>query len=444
MVSWRKIMVLLFGLPHAFQAAAGDDVAMYRLDNGMDVVVVEDHRAPVAIHMVWYRVGSADEPPGKSGIAHFLEHLMFKGTDELEPGEFSLKVAKTGGTDNAFTSYDYTTYIQRVATEHLESMMRMESDRMVNLVIDKDLVDIERNVVLEERNQRVENNPSALYHEQHMAAQYLNHPYGIPIIGWRREILRIDIDDLRKFYDTHYAPNNATLVVVGDVDPEEIYGLARKYYGEIPARQVPERGRPLEPGHLAARKLEFGDARIAQPYLTRSYLVPERDSGDQKTAAALTLLAEVLGGGTTSILNQKLQFDTRTALYAGSYYRGLSLDETTFFITVVPTRETTLEEAEASMDEVLSDFLQNGIDDNHLERVKRQIRASEIYARDSIRGIANRYGRALSSGLTVSDVQAWPDILQSITEKEIMAAAKTVFAGKNSVTGYIMASEGAK
>ena len=441
MIRSRKILVFLFGLLNAFEAVASDDVTMYRLDNGMNVVVVEDHRAPVAIHMVWYGVGSADEPPGKSGMAHLLEHLMFKGTDDLEPGEFSLTVAKSGGTDNAFTSYDYTVYIQRVATEHLESMMRMESDRMVNLVINEDIVDVERNVVLEERNQRVDNNPSALYREQHMAAQYLNHPYGTPVIGWQHEIRELNVDDLREFYDMHYAPNNATLIVVGDVTPREVYELARKHYGEIPARHVPERSRPIEPSQLAARRLEFKDARIAQPYLIRSYLVPERNSGDQKTAAALTLLAEVLGGGTTSVLNQKLQFATRTALYAGSYYRGNALDETTFFITVVPTPGTTLQEAEVAMDEVVSDFLQNGIDDNHLERVKRQIRASEIYARDSIRGIADRYGRALTNGLTISDVEAWPDVLQAITEQEIMAAAEMVFADNNSVIGYVMASE---
>ncbi|MFT4959085.1 MAG: zinc protease, partial [Paracoccaceae bacterium] len=284
-------------------------VTTFQLDNGMQVVVVEDHRAPVLQHMVWYKAGSADEPLGESGVAHFLEHLLFKATDNLESGELSATVAANGGRDNAFTSYDYTGYFQRVAADRLELMMRMESDRMVNIRLTERDIETERDVILEERNQRVENSPRALFSEQKNAAQYLNHRYGSPVIGWRHEMEALDMADALSFYGTYYAPNNAILVVSGDVDPEEVRELAEKYYGAIPANpDLPERVRTQEPPQTAARRLTFKDARVAQPFVSRSYLAPERDSGAQKRAAALTVLAEILGGGTTSFMAERMQF----------------------------------------------------------------------------------------------------------------------------------------
>jgi len=297
-------------------AAANDDVTYFTLDNGMDVIVVEDHRAPVVQHMVWYRAGSADEPKGASGVAHFLEHLLFKATDTLDAGEFSAVVAANGGRDNAFTSYDYTAYHQRIAADRLELMMRMESDRMKNIRLTLEDIDTERGVVIEERNQRTENSPGALMGEQMRAAQYLNHRYGVPIIGWMHEIEDLAMEDTMAFYDLYYSPNNAILVVSGDVTPEEVRRLADKYYGVIPANpDLPERLRTEEPPQTAERRLIFRDARVAQPYLSRSYIAPERDSGAQETAAALTMLAELLGGGTTSYMAEKLQFDTQVSTY---------------------------------------------------------------------------------------------------------------------------------
>ena len=427
----------------AVGARADDKVTAFTLDNGMDVVVIEDNRAPVVVHMVWYRAGSADEDPGVSGIAHFLEHLMFKGTDSLDPGEFSAIVAKNGGRDNAFTSYDYTGYFQRVAADRLELMMQMESDRMVNLQLSPDDIVSERGVIIEERNQRVENNPSSLFREQMNASQYLNHRYGTPIIGWQHEMSVLDMDDALAYYDKFYAPNNAILVVAGDVAPDAVKALAETYYGAIQAKtNLPERLRPQEPRQLAERRLSFEDPRVSQPYLARSYLAPERDPGAQEKAAALTVLAELLGGGNTSVLNEKLQFDTSTAVYASAYYRGSTLDDTTFNLYIVPAEDVSLEEAEAAMDEVIADFLETGVDAEHLERIKMQIRASEIYVRDDVRALANRYGGALSIGLTVEDVQAWPDILSAVTEEDVMAAAEEIFTdNRNSVTGYVLAPE---
>ena len=412
------------------------------LDNGMQVVVVEDHRAPVVTHMVWYRAGSADEKPGVSGVAHFLEHLLFKGTDTLEPGEFSATVAANGGRDNAFTSYDVTAYHQRIASDRLELMMRMESDRMVNLQLDEEDILTERDVIIEERNQRVENNPGALFREQLSAAQYLNHRYGVPVIGWRHEMEALDLDDALEFYETYYAPNNAILIVAGDVEPEAVKALADEYYGVIPANpELGARDRPSEPPQTSARRMVFYDARVAQPYVTRSYLAPERNTGDQRRAAALTLLAELLGGGQTSVLSQKLQFESKQSIYAASWYRATSLDATTFNVLVVPAPGVELQEAEDAMDAVVAEFMETGVDEAHLERIKMQLRASQVYERDSVESVANRYGRGLTSGLTIADIQAWPEILQSITSEEIIAAAEEVFDIRKSVTGWLMAEE---
>lgn len=424
-------------------AVSADEVTTYTLDNGMEVVVIEDNRAPVVVHMVWYRVGSADESAGKSGIAHFLEHLLFKGTDTLETGEFSATVAANGGSDNAFTSYDYTAYFQRVAADRLDLMMRMESDRMTNLRLVPEEVASERQVILEERNQRVENNAGALAGEQFRAAQFTNHRYGVPIIGWMHEMEQLGLQDAQDFYNLHYAPNNAILVVAGDVRPDDVLALAQNYYGVIPANpDLPERMRTQEPPQRAERRLVYEDARVAQPYVSRSYLAPVRTSGAQQEAAALVYLAEILGGSSfTSVLGTRLTFDTRTAIYTGAFYSGDSLDDTTFNLTVVPADGVPLQEAEDAMDATIADFIRDGIDPDQLERIRTQLMASEIYARDNVQGLARRYGAALTQGLTVEDVQAWPEVLQAVTADDIMAAAQDLFDRRRAVTGWVVASQ---
>ena len=419
-----------------------DAVTTFRLDNGMDVVVIEDRRVPVVQHMVWYRAGSADEPVGESGVSHFLEHLLFKATENMEAGELSATVAANGGRDNAFTSWDYTAYFQRVAADRLGLMMQMEADRMVNIrLTDRDIV-TERNVIIEERNQRVENNPRALFSEQMNAAQFLNHRYGVPIIGWMHEMETLDMDDVLSFYRTHYAPNNAILIVAGDVDPEEVLRLAEIHYGAIPANpDIAPRLRATEPPQNAERRLIFRDARVAQPYVQRSYLAPERDAGAQEKAAALTILAEVLGGGTTSYLVDKLQFEAQVAVFAGAFYRGISLDDTTFDFVVVPAPGVTLQEAEDAMDAALAQFLIDGVDADQLDRIKMQLRAAEIYARDNAEGLASRYGSALTSGLSVEDVKAWPGVLQAVSAEDVVEAARAVLRREASVTGWLMQAE---
>ena len=395
--------------------------------------------------MVWYRAGSADEPKGASGVAHFLEHLLFKATDKLEAGEFSATVAANGGRDNAFTSYDYTAYHQRVAADRLELMMSMESDRMRNIRLTPENIRTERGVVLEERNQRTENSPGALMNEQMSAAQYLNHRYGVPVIGWKHEIEQLDLADTLAFYETYYSPNNAILVVSGDVTPDEVRRLADKYYGVIPANpDLPERLRTQEPPQTAERRLTFRDARVAQQYVSRTYLAPERDPGAQEKAAALTMLAEILGGGTTSFLTEKLQFDTQVATYTGAFYRGGVLDDATFGLVIVPAAGVSLQDGEAALDAALAEFLETGVDVEQLDRIKLQLRADQIYARDDADRVASRYGRALAIGLTVEDVQEWPALLEAVTPEDIMAVAKEVFNLRASVTGWLMKEEAAQ
>jgi zinc protease len=428
-------------LPARFAAAA--EVSTFTLDNGMEVVVLEDHRAPVVVHMVWYRAGAADEDPGKSGIAHFLEHLLFKSTDTLASGELSRVVSANGGSDNAFTSYDYTAYFQRIAADRLDLVMGMEADRMRNIRFVPEEVDTERQVILEERNQRTDSDPGAIFSEQRMAAQYMNHPYGLPIIGWRHEMEDLSIEDARAFYDAHYWPNNAILIVAGDVTPEEVRALAEKHYGVIPANpDLAERERVGEPPQLAERRLTFEDPRVAQPYVIRTYLAPERDAGAQEEAAALTLLAEILGGSNaTSVLGQKLQFETQTSIYTAAFYSDVSLDDTTFGLVIVPAEGVTLAEAEDALDEAIAEFMAEGVDPAQLERIKMQVRASIIYGEDELSSLARLYGMGLTSGLTIADIEAWPDVLKATTAEDIMAAAERVFDRRRAVTGWLTAPQ---
>jgi len=439
---FRNIAALLLLLLSSTPSSAAE-VTAFSLENGMQVVVLEDHRAPVVVHMVWYKVGAADEPLGKSGIAHFLEHLLFKGTDNLAAGEFSATVSRNGGSDNAFTSWDYTAYFQRIAADRLDLMMQMESDRMRGLQMTEDDVKTERDVVLEERNQRIDSEPGALFTEQGRAAQYQNHPYGIPIIGWRHEIEQLNRDDAFSFYQRYYAPNNAILVVAGDVKPEDVRTLAETYYGPIATTpDLPERIRPVEPPQLAERRITFSDPRVSQPYIHRTYLAPERNSGNQREAAKLTLLARLLGGnGATSVLGRKLQFETQQAVYSSVYYDGVSLDNSTFGLIMVPTPGTELDSAEAALDNAIAEFLEEGIDAERFARLKFQIKAAQIYAEDNIQSLARLYGEGLTSGLTIDDIESWTDLLMTVTEDEVLEAARDIFDKRKAVTGWIMPAD---
>ena len=376
--------------------------ASFTLNNGLQVVVIPDHRTPVVTQMIWYKVGSADETPGKSGLAHFLEHLMFKGTAKHPAGEFSQTVLKIGGNENAFTSTDYTGYFQRVPREQLAGMMEFEADRMTGLILKDENVLPERDVVLEEFNMRVANNPDARLTEQMMAALYLNHPYGRPVIGWRQEIEKLDREDALAFYKRFYAPNNAILIIAGDVDAKEIRPLVEKYYGEIPAQPaIPaQRIRPQEPVPAAPRTVTLSDPRVEQTNMRRYYLVPSSTTAAAGESAALDVLAQLMGTGANSYLYRALVIDQQLAISAGAGYQGTSLDPTQFQISASPKPGVEFSEVEQAIDAVIADLAQNPVRAEDLERVKTQLIAEAIYAQDNQATMARWYGGALTSGLS--------------------------------------------
>jgi zinc protease len=418
-------------------AAAATDVADFKLANGLEIVVVPDHRTPVVTHMIWYKVGSADETPGKSGLAHFLEHLMFKGTAKNPEGKFSQTVATLGGQENAFTTLDYTGYFQRIAREHLESMMSFEADRMTGLVLRDDNVVPELKVVLEEYNMRVANSPDARLGEQISAALYLNSPYGRPVIGWRHEIEKLTREDALAFYRRFYTPNNAVVVIAGDVTADEVKALAEKTYAKVPrVLEIGPRARPQEPPPVAPRTVMLADSRVAQPSMQRSYLVPSY-TRSAKDAEALEVLAHILGSGQTSRLYRALVVDQRVAVNAGGYYQGSALDDTRFGVYAIPQSGVAFATVEASIDNVIADLVQNGVGADELERAKTRMIADAVYAQDNQAALARWYGVALTTGSTVADVQAWPDRIRGVTAEAVVNAART-WLRRRSVTGYLV------
>ena len=341
----------------------------FTLANGMQVVVVENHRAPVVAHWVWFKVGCADSPVGKSGLPHFLEHLMFKGTDKIPPGAFSKEVARQGGNDNAQTSLDYTAYFQLIAKDRLPLMMEMEADRMANLRLVDEIVYPERDVIVEERRQRIDNDPGAQLAEQMGALQYLHHPYRLPVIGWMHEIQSYTREDALAFYERWYGPENAILVVAGDITADELRPLAEATYGRLARRETPARVRLVEPPQLAERRVELADARVGQPLVMRSYLVPSFASEGREHAYPLEVLMEWLGSGGTWELYRELVIEQGVAANAGGFYRGVALDATMLRVYAVPRPDVSLDTVEAAMDAVLERVVRDGIPDEDLARV---------------------------------------------------------------------------
>ena len=427
-----------FFSPAASHASAGDPT-YFKLDNGMEVVVIPDRRTPVVTHMVWYKVGSADEPPGKSGIAHFLEHLMFKGTKQHPAAFFSQTVARIGGQENAFTSTDYTGYFQRVSREHLPRLMELEADRMTGLVLTDEVVLPERDVVLEEHNQRVANEPTARLGEQMNAALYLNHPYGRPIIGWRPEIEKLNRTDALAFYERFYTPNNAVLVIAGDVSPDEVRELAAKTYGKVARRaEITPRIRPQEPEPIAARQVTLEDPRVAQPSLHRSYLAPSVATAVGDESEALDVLAHILGHGSVSRLYRVLVVQQGLAASAGAHYHGTALDPTKLGVYASPAPGVDLPKLEAALDQVLADVIAKGVTPDEMARAKSRMVADMAYAQDSQATLARIYGAALTSGSSVERVRNWTDRVSAVSADAVQDVARRYLDKRRSVTGYLM------
>ncbi len=419
----------------------------YTLDNGLRLIVVENHRAPVVTHMVWYGVGAADEPPGKSGIAHFLEHLMFKGSEGLAPGEFSKIIKGLGGNDNAFTSQDYTAYYQSVAAQHLETVMRMEAGRMWGLNVPPDEALSEQKVILEERRQRIDNDPQAQFNEQLDAALFVNHPYGTPIIGWYHEMEQLDWETAKSFYNQWYAPNNAIVVVSGDVTGEEVFALARQVYGVLPAVQVPERSRTKSPPMHAKIQVTMHHPSIRQPLFQRLVRVPSyRESASD--SLALQVLEEIMGAGPTSRLYKSLVIEQKIASSAGLSYSPDAWDDAQAYIYGSPTPGHTLEEVQKAVNEELRKLVNEGISQQELEEAISRMQTEAIYARDSLTGPAMILGYALITGSTLDDVEYWPANISKVTAQQVQEVARRFLDPDmnnniRSVDGFLLPEENA-
>lgn len=437
--------LLTFLLPAflVFSAATASSAAVFNpesftLKNGMQVVVITNHRVPVVTHMVWYKVGAMDEPAGKSGLAHYLEHLMFKGTKKLKPGEFSATVARNGGRENAFTSQDYTGYHQSVAVDRLPLMMEIEADRMTNLVLDDEIIEPERAVVIEERRSRVDRDPSSMLGEQVRAVLFQNHPYQIPIIGWQHEIEGLTRKDLIDFYKAWYAPNNAVLVISGDITVDEVRPLAEKYYGPIPARPLPERVAWAEPPLNADLRVVLENERVRQPSWSRRFIAPSQVHGAKEHADALQVLGEILSGGATSRLYRKLVVERKIAVNAGGWYSGRSRGPGSFGFYISPTPGGDLEAAGEAMNAEIDLLVEEGVSQDEVEKAVQRLQDSAIYARDSYRTPARVLGGALAIGRTVEDVESWPERIGAVTVEAVNKAIAHVLKDRKSVTALLL------
>jgi zinc protease len=434
------IAILLF--PILSFAGEAPKAKTFTLKNGMDVVVIRNNKMPVISHMVWYKIGGADESIGKSGIAHFLEHLMFKATKKYKSGEFSRKIAKIGGNDNAFTNTDYTAYYQNIPKEALEMVMELESDRMRNLIFDKEEILKERNVILEERRTRIDNNPRAQLNEQMKANLYLNHPYRHPLIGWYHEMATLTEEDARSWYKNYYNPANAILIVSGDITAEELKPLADKYYGSIPSGTKAIRNNFVqEPQHLAPRIVTLTDNKIQKEVLTRYYLAPSQIYGKKEYVYALALLSYLLGESDTSILYQDMVVENKQAVEVGSYYDDLKIGPSIFVLQASPADGVKLSKIEDMLNENIQKILIDGVNQQDLERAKKATIAASIYAREDLKTLANAYGAAMALGLGTAYVENWDNNMNAVTAEQIQAAAKYIFNPNKSVTGYLLAGD---
>ncbi|MCJ2111874.1 insulinase family protein [Methylobacterium sp. E-025] len=419
-------------------ASPGLSVTGTRLANGLQVVAIPDRRSPIVTHMVWYRNGAADDPPGKSGIAHFLEHLMFKGTRTHPAGHFTQVLAALGGQENAFTAYDFTCYFQRVPAEHLALCMTYEADRMRNLVLTDEAVASERDVVLAERGMICDSDPGALLHEAVATAAFPAHPYGRPVIGWRHEIEGLGRADALAYYERFYTPSNAILVVAGNAEPERVHAMAEAAYGAIPAAgAAPERRRVQDPPARAQRRITLADAKVRQPHMARVFAVPSYGTGRPGEAEAFEVLAVLLGHGPTSVLHTRLVVGRRCATAIGAGYSGAHmLEQAQLSISGVPASGTTPEALDEAVEEILSALAESGFAAEDVVRAKRHLVAAALYERDSQSSLAQWYGTLLACGLDLEAIGAWVSRVEAVTPEALRAALLTLDR-RTGVSGYL-------
>ncbi len=419
------------------ESRGASKATLFTLKNGLQIVVVPDHRAPVVTHMVWYHVGGSDDPPGLSGEAHLFEHLMFKGTKTVPNGELSKIVARNGGQDNAQTSEDFTVYFQRIAKDRLPIMMGLEADRMTNLDLSEPNVTTERDVVLEERHLRIDSEPQALAQEQMEAALHLSHPYGRPVIGWEKEVSSIGRTQALDFYAHHYAPNNAIVMVVGDVTPDEVKKLAEEKYGAVPSRELAPRANEPPPPRLAETRMNFAIPGTKLPQLLRMYRVPGYVSGPKGTAEALEVMGTILGNGETSRLYKTLVMDRKLAVEAGANYDGNTRGPGEFTVFAVPRDGVSFDTLEAAMDQVIATLTRAVPEEGEFNRAKTQLIANYTYQHDNQFLLAQDYGVALSIGQKIEDVEEWPDRIRAVNPADVRKVAQTFLVKQEAVTGRI-------
>lgn len=417
----------------------------FTLDNGMQVVVIPNHRAPVVMHMVWYKVGAADEQSGETGLAHFAEHVMFKGSDNVAPGAFSRRVKQLGGSDNAFTGHDFTAYHQSISVDHLEEIMTMEADRMKSLLARPEDTESEKLVVIEERRQRTENDPRGYFGEQMRAALFINHPYANPVIGWKNEIGDLTADNIKAFHKKWYAPNNAILVISGDMTAEKLRPLAEKTYGQIPAKDLPQRNWTKVPPLLAGQTQKMHHSSIHQPQWQRAYRVPSYRQ-DKEVSLAIQVLEEILSGGASARLYKTLVVENKKATDIGFSYYGSNWSDSAAYLSATPAENINIQDLETAIEDQIRAIIKNGITQDELEAAKTRIIEKSLYYRDSLRGPAMIFGQTLATGGTIDDIENWPDNISAVTPEQIQQTVETFlnpdnFAMRPPVTGYILPAQ---
>ncbi len=418
---------VLSWLPVAAGAASAELAQEHMLKNGMKIIVKEDHRAPTVAHMVWYKAGSMDETSGTTGVAHVLEHMMFKGTKTLKPGEFSQRVAALGGRENAFTSKDYTAYYQQIEKSKLEKVMALEADRMANLVFDKDEFGREIRVVMEERRWRTDDQPIPLVYETLNATAYMAHPYHHPVVGWMSDLKSMTVQDAKAWYDHWYAPNNATMVVTGDVDAAKVFALAEKHFGKIARKQVPVRRPQGEPPQRGLRRINVR-APAENPYVTLAFKVPAlTDVEKDEDPYALDVLAAILDGYDNARLNAKLVRTEKVANSVGASYSNISRGPVQFILDGTPVKGTTTGQLEKLLRAEVERVAQEGVSEEELKRVKAQLIAGQIYKRDSIFGQAMEIGTMEMSGLSYTQIDRIIEKLKQVTAEQVQAVARKYF-----------------
>ncbi|MFN9489046.1 MAG: M16 family metallopeptidase [Betaproteobacteria bacterium] len=434
----RATLCALLLLPAALSAARpSDDVAVHELANGMRIIVKPDRRAPVAVSMVWYRVGSMDEHNGITGVAHVLEHMMFKGTRSVPAGEFSRLIANAGGRDNAFTSRDYTAYFQTLQKSALPLALRLEADRMRNLVITPEEFAKEIKVVMEERRWRTDDRPQAVVYERLMASALKAHPYRHPVIGWMSDLETLTVEDTRRFYDQWYAPNNAILVVVGDVQPAEVFALAERHFGRIPRKALPERKTQAEPPQLGIQRLTV-KVPAEQAQVLMAWRVPRlQRPSEEWEPYALDMLQAILSGNAAARLPQRLVKDERIAVTAGAGYDGIGRGPAFFLLAGTPAPGRSAAELEAALRRELQRVIDEGVIEAELNRVRAQIISGNVYQRDSMFFQARMIGALDTVGLSFRDQDLFIERLQQISSEQIREVARKYLVDDQLTIAYL-------